>query len=61
MTMTELRLRINELNAELDKAGSLQELENARQGRHPSHIAVELIEVQAELIQKLQLAIIKHA
>ena len=47
--MTKLRLRIKELNAELEKTDNW------------SFVALELIEVQAELIQKLQLAIIKHA
>ena len=53
MTMTQLREKIKELNAELDNTGESD--------RHPSHTAVELIEAQAELIQKLQLAIIKYA
>ena len=50
--MTKLRLRIKELNAELQETGDWMAFKRA---------SLELIEVQAELIQKLQLAIIKHA
>ena len=57
MTIKELREKIAELNTELDASLGKTDW----QARHPSHISLELIDVQAELIQKLDVRPVSNA
>ena len=50
MTIKELKEKIAGLNAELDRKTAGRPFT----GRHPSHTALELIELQAKLIKALE-------